>query len=89
MDDMNKDAMTRWIVSFLVAALFGLAAVVWTSVSSQISDLRSDTRVLQKDVGDLHVSIQDLKSRLVGLVDTLNAREDQRAERENPHGGRK
>ncbi len=63
---------TRWMVSLLVAAVFGLVGIVLANVSVQIADVRSDNRILQTKVSDLQLSIQDLKNRVSSLVDTLN-----------------
>jgi len=67
-------AFTRWMVSILIAALLGLAGIVWANITGQISELRADGRIAQKDTYDLKLSIQDLKNRVTTLVETLNER---------------
>jgi len=67
-------SFTRWMISLLIAALFGMAGLVWANLTSQITELRADNRIVQKDTYDLRLSLQDLKGRLTTLVETLNER---------------
>jgi cell division protein FtsB len=87
-DETTPATATRWIIGLLVAALFGLSSIVFNNLSGQIGDLKyqiselkTDNKVLQRDVSDLHVSIQDLKSRVTVLVETLNSREEKQQTR--------
>lgn len=73
---------TRWVISIMIAALMGMAGIVWANLTSQITEVRADNRIVQKDTADLRLAIQDLKLRLTTLVETLNSREDQRVKDE-------
>jgi hypothetical protein len=82
--EVGNHTTFRWVVGILIAALFGLAGLVWTSVTGQINDMKLDAKVISKDINEVHVSVQDLKTQLGDLVRTLDKREGDRMERDSP-----
>jgi hypothetical protein len=75
-DEMPTAVASRWLMGLLVTTLFSMFGILWNNISVQIADLKTDNRVLQKDVADLHVSVRDLNTRITLLVTTLNNREE-------------
>jgi len=72
-------------MNIMFGLLFAFASVIYYNINDKISllntlisDVRADSRIVQKDTYDLRLSIQDLKSRVTVLVETLNTREEQR-----------
>jgi uncharacterized protein YlxW (UPF0749 family) len=72
----------RWLVGILIAAIFGLVAVVWTSVNSELIHIHEDQHSMLRDINDLQVSVQDLKTRVMSLSQLLDTRETQRIDRD-------
>ena len=84
-DGVATAVIVKFVFPLMVAAGLGMASIIWANLTSQISNLmtqinevRSDNRVLQKDIYDSRLSIQKLETRLISLVETLNSREEQR-----------
>lgn len=68
----SPDIWLRWIVGLVIAIALGLVATVWIMLIGQLTDLRTDVRVLQTQNSELRDSVTDLKRRVQDLVDTLN-----------------
>ena len=82
-DGVATAVIVKFVFPLMVAAGLGMASIIWSNLTAQIStlsvqinDVRADNRILQKDIYDSKLSIQKLETRLIGLVETLNSREE-------------